>query len=152
MSAHAVSSRSPTGQLKPKCKVCGKKSSFQEQPLPCLGKTCKICKKKKNFAEKSPMKRECKNIHLDEKSSLLTTFRTPFGRYRWERLLFETSVSSVLFQNNLNAVLEDLEGVIGVSDDVIIYGSGENVESATEDHDKNLIDAQQMQICGNETE
>ena len=35
---------------------------------------------------------------LDSESSLLTTFQTPFGRYRWERLPFGLAVSSEIFQ------------------------------------------------------
>ena len=42
-------------------------------------------------------------------------------------------ISSELFQKRLKAVLEDREGVIGVSDDVIVYGA------ATENHNKHLI-------------
>ena len=34
---------------------------------------------------------------LDEEASLLTTFATPFGRYRWCRLPFGFSVSSEIF-------------------------------------------------------
>ena len=72
------------------------------------------------------------HVHLDEQSSLLTTFQTPFGRYRWKRLPFGTSVSSELFQKRLDQALEGLDGVIGVSDDVIIHGKDE------EEHDANL--------------
>ena len=63
---------------------------------------------------------------------MLTTFQTPFGRYRWKRLPFGTSVSSEMFQNRLDQALEGLEGVINVSDDVIVHGKNK------EDHDKNL--------------
>ena len=35
---------------------------------------------------------------LDEEASLLTTFATSFGRYRWCRLPFGFSVSSEIFQ------------------------------------------------------
>ena len=35
---------------------------------------------------------------LEEDSSALTTFSTPFGRYRWKRLPFGLSVSSDIFQ------------------------------------------------------
>jgi hypothetical protein len=28
------------------------------------------------------------HVHLDEESSYLTTFNTPFGRYRWLRMPF----------------------------------------------------------------
>lgn len=42
---------------------------------------------------------------LQEDSSLLTTFPTPFGRYGWTRLLFGLSVSSETFQNRLLQVM-----------------------------------------------
>lgn len=80
------------------------------------------------------------HVHLDEESSLLTTFQTPYGRYRWKRLPFGTCVSSELFQKRLNIALEGLHGVIGVSEDIVIYGSGHTTEEASVDHDKNLIE------------
>ena len=63
---------------------------------------------------------------------MLTKFLTPYGRYPWKRLPFGTSVSSELFQKRLDQALEGLQGVIGVSDDVIVHGKD------AEDHDKNL--------------
>ena len=38
------------------------------------------------------------HVKLDDESSLLTTFQTCFGRYRWCRLPFGTTVSSEVFQ------------------------------------------------------
>ncbi|XP_041378838.1 uncharacterized protein LOC121391203 [Gigantopelta aegis] len=66
MSAHAITSHSSGGKLKPKCKFCGKTHHFKKSLCPAWGKMCKMCKKKNHFAEKCPMKRECKNIHLLE--------------------------------------------------------------------------------------
>ncbi|PVD22378.1 hypothetical protein C0Q70_18188 [Pomacea canaliculata] len=80
------------------------------------------------------------HVHLDEESSLLTTFQTPYGRYRWKRQPFGTCVSSELFQKRLNIAIEGLHGVIPVSYDIVIYGSGHTTEEASVDHDKNLID------------
>ena len=37
------------------------------------------------------------HLELDEKSSVLTTFATPYGRFRWLRLPFGLNVSSVIF-------------------------------------------------------
>ena len=42
---------------------------------------------------------------LDEESSLLTTFSTPFGRYRWTRLPFGLSASCEIFQKRLHQAL-----------------------------------------------
>jgi len=62
------------------------------------------------------------HVVLDEESSLLTTFQTPWGRYRWLRLPFGLSVSSEIFQKRLLEALDGLEGVLCVADDVIIHG------------------------------
>ena len=54
--------------------------------------------------------------------SLLTTFATPHGRYRWLRLPFGLCVSSEIFQKHLNQELLGLPGVKCIADDVLIYG------------------------------
>ena len=78
------------------------------------------------------------HIQLDEESSFLTTFNTPFGRYRWLRLPFGIKVSSEIFQKHLNQVLEGLVGVVCIADDIVVYGCGETMEEAQRDHDDNL--------------
>ena len=75
---------------------------------------------------------------LDDESSLLTTFATPFGRYRWRRLPFGLSASSEIFQKRINQVLEGLEGILNITDDILIYGVGDNKEEARADHDRKL--------------
>ena len=52
------------------------------------------------------------HAELDEDSSYLTTFATPFGRYRWLRLLFGLNVSSEIFQKRLQQAIDDLDGVL----------------------------------------
>ena len=54
--------------------------------------------------------------------SLLTTFATLHGRYRWLRLPFGLCVSSEIFQKHLNQELLGLPGVKCIADDVLIYG------------------------------
>ena len=76
---------------------------------------------------------------LDEESSLLTTFATPFGRYRWCRLPFGLSVSSEIFQKRVNQALAGLEGILDTVDDVLIYGVGDTEEQANADHDQKLV-------------
>ena len=75
---------------------------------------------------------------LDERSSKMTTFLTPFGRYRYLRLPFGLCVSSEIFQKRLQAALEGLKGVLCIADDIVIYGVGKTKEEATRDHDKKL--------------
>ena len=75
---------------------------------------------------------------LELKSSLLTTFSTPFGRYRWCRLPFGLSFSSEIFQKRVNQALEVLSGVLDITDDILVYGVGKNEQEATVDHNRNL--------------
>ena len=75
---------------------------------------------------------------LDEESSLLTTFSTPFGRYLWTRLPFGLSASYEIFQKRLHQALEGLLGVTCIADDILVYGVGDTLEESTLDHDQNL--------------
>ena len=64
------------------------------------------------------------HIKLDHTSSLLTTFQTESGRYRWLRLPFGINVASEIFQREHKA-LSGLTGVICIADDIIIHGKDE---------------------------
>ena len=68
----------------------------------------------------------------------MTTFGTPYGRFRWLRLPFGLSVSPEIFQKRVNQVLEGLEGILNIADDILVYGVGDTVEQANADHDKKL--------------
>ena len=50
-------------------------------------------------------------ISLDEKSSKLTTFWIPFGRYRYLRMPFGVSAAPEEFECKLHEHLIDLQGV-----------------------------------------
>ena len=63
------------------------------------------------------------HLELDEESSVLTTFSTPYGRFRWLRLPFGLKVSSEIFQKRLKQAIDDLPGVKCVADDILIFGS-----------------------------
>ena len=65
------------------------------------------------------------HIKLDHTSSLLTTFHTESGRYRWLRLPFGINVASEIFQRELHKALSGLTGVICITGDIIIHGKGE---------------------------
>ena len=75
---------------------------------------------------------------LDDESSMLTTFNTPYGRCRWLRLPFGLSVSPEAFQKRVIQTLEGLEGVLNIADDILIYGVGDSSEQANADHDRKL--------------
>ena len=63
------------------------------------------------------------HCELDDESSLLTIFATPFGRYRWRH--FGLKVSSEIFQKHLQQALEGQDKVHCVADDIIIHGSND---------------------------
>ena len=78
------------------------------------------------------------HVPLDEKSSLLTTFNTPFGRYRWKRMPFGISSAPEVFQHCMHEVIEGLQGIEVVADDFVAVGFGETLEQATRNHDDHL--------------
>ena len=78
------------------------------------------------------------HVPLDEQSSQLTTFHTPFGRYRWLRMPFGISSAPEVFQRRMHELIEGLPGVEVVADDFVAIGFGNTQEEAMLDHDKNL--------------
>lgn len=78
------------------------------------------------------------HVVLDQPSSRLTTFWTPFGRYRWIRMPFGIAPAPEIFQMKLQEVIQDLEGVECIADDVLIYGTGDTLQEALINHNKCL--------------
>ena len=78
------------------------------------------------------------HVELDEESSYLTTFGTPWGRFRWLRMPFGISPSPEEFQRRLDEALEGLEGCKAVHDDILVWGCGKCHEEAVLDHDNKL--------------
>ena len=76
---------------------------------------------------------------LDEESSHLTTFNTPFGRYRWKRMPFGIRSVPEIFQRKMNELIEGLKGVEVIADDFVVVGYGTSSEAAVKDHDRNLV-------------
>ncbi|XP_063901524.1 uncharacterized protein K02A2.6-like [Zophobas morio] len=71
-------------------------------------------------------------IVLDEESSELCTFNTPFGRYKFNRLPFGLKSSPEVFQKKNEEMFGDIPGVHVYFDDIIISGEDERA------HDRNL--------------
>ena len=78
------------------------------------------------------------SIELDTESSYLTTFNSPFGRYRFLRLPFGLKVSQDIFQEKMDMILEQCPGTLGIADDVAVFGKNQ------EEHDKNLHNLMQV--------
>ena len=65
------------------------------------------------------------NVELDEQSSFFTIFNSPFGRYRFLRMPFGLKMSQDVFQAKIDQTFEGCEGVIGIADDIVVYGTTE---------------------------
>lgn len=78
------------------------------------------------------------HLNLSEESSKLTTFWTPFGKYRWKVLPFGISSSPDYFQMKMSEMTQGLAGVEVLVDDLLVYGVGESMPEAVLDHNNNL--------------
>ena len=71
-------------------------------------------------------------VKLDEASSKLCIFNTPFGRYRFTRLPFGIKSAPEVFQNHMSELFADVEGVKVIVDDLLVWGKDD------EEHDTRL--------------
>jgi len=71
-------------------------------------------------------------IPLSPESALLTTFITPFGRFRFHRLPFGITSAPEHFQKRMLSILSGVEGVLCMMDDVLVHGKTQ------EEHDSRL--------------
>ncbi|XP_038047830.1 uncharacterized protein K02A2.6-like [Patiria miniata] len=70
-------------------------------------------------------------IPLDYESSLLTTFSTPYGRYRYLRMPYGLCSASDVYQRTMEQIFADLPCSI-IVDDILVGGR------TKEEHDRNL--------------
>ena len=137
--SNALARRKPNGKLR----LCIDPTNLNKAikrnhfPMPTLedvlpeldgAKVFSLCDAKDGFLQ----------IKLDTPSSDLTTFWSPFGKYKWLRMPFGLTASPEEFQRRLTEAMAGLQGVMIVADDILIYGKGETTEDATQDHNKNL--------------
>ena len=78
------------------------------------------------------------HVVLDESSSFLTTFHTPFGRYRWKCMPFGICSAPEVFQRRMHELIEGLHGIEVIADDFAAVSFGDTFAEASRDHDKNL--------------
>ena len=72
-------------------------------------------------------------MKLEDKSSYLTTFNTPFGRYRYLRVPFGLNCSDEdVFQRKIDETFEGITGVTAIVDDILVFGK------TRAEHDQNL--------------
>ena len=141
-----VTAQKPNGQLR----VCLNPKDLNEAlkrshyPTPTIDEILPELGRAKVFSTVD-VKNGFWHVELTDESSMLTTFNSPFGRFRWCRLPFGVCPAPEEFQRRLNHALEDLKGVPPIHDDILIYGAGTTEEEALQDHDRNLL--QLMQRC-----
>jgi hypothetical protein len=71
-------------------------------------------------------------VELDSGSRQYTVFSTHVGFFRYKRLNFGLSSAAEIFQHVIQAALRDLQGVINISDGILVFGSTQ------EEHDTRL--------------
>ncbi|XP_053403126.1 uncharacterized protein K02A2.6-like [Mercenaria mercenaria] len=65
-------------------------------------------------------------LELSEESRNMTVFASHVGLWRYKRLNFGVSVAPEIFQNEIRQVINGLNGVLNISDDIIIHGKTQN--------------------------
>ena len=106
-------------------------------PLSVIEKILPELSKAKVFS-KVDLKEGFLQVELDEESSRLTVFQTPWGRYRFHTMPFGITPAPEIFQTKLDQNLEGLKEVFKIADDILITGQEEMESEADEDHDRNL--------------
>ena len=61
-------------------------------------------------------------VPLHPDSRPLTFMSIDIGRFQWTQLPMETNVASDVFQKKLDEIFQNVQGVTGIADDMIIYG------------------------------
>ena len=73
------------------------------------------------------------SMHFTKEASLLTTFNTHLGWYRFLRVPFGLKMSQDIFQMQMDDIVAQCPGVLAIHDDIFIYGKDDR------DHDANII-------------
>ena len=91
------------------------------------------------------------SLQLDDESSKLTTFGTPYGCYRFKCLPFRLSCAGDLFQAKIDEIFSDMcDSTQGIADDILVIGFDDDGS----DHDAALdavcAHADKVNLCFNE--
>ena len=70
-------------------------------------------------------------FEIEESARKLFTFRTPWGLYRYKRLVMGNSPASSECHRRIRTVVQGCKGVAQIKDDILVYGNGE-------EHDRRL--------------
>ena len=131
----------PTGEVRPclDCMPLNKAIIRENHTLPTVEEIAHELARARYFTKGETYKAFL-HIHLSKKSRELTVFRiNTHSRLCYKRMPFGMKMSQDVFQIQMDRILEQCPGVIGIHHDVIIYGYTQ------EDHDTNLINF--LNVC-----
>ena len=80
---------------------------------------------KKKFFTVFDQKDSYWQVPIDEESSFILTFNTPFGRYRFLRMPFGISSASEVLQHRVYKAFGDIKGVEVIADDMLVGAEDE---------------------------
>ena len=82
-------------------------------------------------------------VELNPESQKYTMMALDLGRFQWTSLPMGSIVAQDVFQRKLDAIFLDIPGVMGIADDMVIYGKTDL------EHDRHLINF--LNICRKNT-
>ena len=71
-------------------------------------------------------------VCLDDESSHLLAFNTPFGRHRFKRMAYGIHSASEVFQVKVAQIIKGIEGCLNSQDDILIWADSK------EEHDRRV--------------
>lgn len=76
---------------------------------------------------------------LDDALSRLTTFNTPFVRFRWRRMPLGIRSTPHVFQRQMHELIRGMSQLEVTAADFVVVGKGNTLAEANNDHNKNLV-------------
>ena len=70
-------------------------------------------------------------LELTSESRYITTFSTHLGLMRFKRLNFGISSAAEIFQNTIRETLEEINGAVNISDDILVHGKTQEAHDQT---------------------
>ena len=112
-------------------RMANKAIKRERHATPTLNEIISILSDAKIFS-KLDLNQGYNQLELAEESRYITTFSTHVGLFRFKRLNFGVNSASEIFQDTIRQVLNGLDGVLNVSDDILVFSPDQNT------HDKHL--------------
>lgn len=123
----------PNGEIRPCVDLTRLNTNVDRElhPMPCVEHTLGQLARSKVFS-KLDANSGFYQIVLAPESRHLTTFLTPFGRYRFKRLPFGITSAPEVFQKRMEVILKGIKNIVILLDDILVFGA------TSEEHDVTL--------------